>query len=104
VSGFFICVDDGAFVGAGWAVGDTEAPTLEVEPPVDEFPDVELETGCVADAGAQEASATEVRITIVNITIGARLIFLIFFLLVKGLFLELISPLQINFPWLLCLC
>lgn len=79
VSGFFTCEDDGALVGAGWEV-DEDDPVLGIEPSGVEVvpPDDELEAGCVGAAGAQEANATEVRITTVHITTGIRVSFLIF--------------------------
>jgi hypothetical protein len=80
VSGFLICGDEGALVGAGWEVGEDDAPVLAVVPPFDELelPDDELEAGCVGAAGAQEASVTAARLTNVNITTGIREGFLIF--------------------------
>jgi hypothetical protein len=71
VSGF-LTVGDGAFVGAGIEVGtDVELDeTGEFPEPEDVFdpPEDEPEAGCVGCAGAQEASAKAVALTIVSTT------------------------------------
>ncbi len=77
MSGFLTDGDVGALVGAGIEVGsdvglDEAGEFPELEDTLFAPPEDELEAGCVGCAGAQEASAKAVALTIVSTTKGIR--------------------------------
>ena len=77
VSGFLTAVDVGALVGAGAEVGtdvgfDEPDEFPELEDTLFAPPEDEPEAGCVGCAGAQEASAKAVALTIVSTAKGIR--------------------------------
>jgi hypothetical protein len=76
VSGFLTDGDVGALVGAGIEVGaDVELDEAEEFPELEDAfdpPEDEPEAGCVGCAGAQEASAKAVALTIVSTVKGIR--------------------------------